>query len=61
VAGEAEWRFVPDAAWAPGDYDVSVLPVLEDPAGNRIGHAFEAVAPDDDTKAPPVRVAFTVR
>ena len=49
--GETEWRFVPRDAWRPGEYVVSVLPVLEDPAGNRIGHAFETVSPGDDTQA----------
>lgn len=59
--GETEWRFVPRNAWTPGDYAVSVLPVLEDPAGNRIGRAFEAISPDDDTHAPPARAPFTIR
>jgi hypothetical protein len=61
VNGETEWRFVPRDAWSPGDFAVSVLPVLEDPAGNRIGRAFETVSPGDDTHAKPVLVAFTIR
>ena len=59
--GETEWRFTPREAWQTGAYQVSVLPVLEDPSGNRIGHAFETVSPDDDTHAPPVRLPFTIR
>ena len=59
--GETEWRFVPRGAWRPGQYVVSVLPVLEDPAGNRIGHAFETVSPADDTQAPPARLPFTIK
>jgi hypothetical protein len=59
--GETEWRFVPRDAWQPGDYAVSVLPVLEDAAGNRIGHAFETLSPGDDTQAPPARLPFAVR
>jgi hypothetical protein len=59
--GETEWRFTPRDAWRPASYAVSVLPVLEDPSGNRIGHAFETVSPDDDTHAPPVRLPFTLR
>jgi hypothetical protein len=59
--GETEWRFTPRGNWQTGAYEVSVLPVLEDPSGNRIGHAFEAVSPDDDTHAPPVRLPFTIR
>jgi hypothetical protein len=60
-SGETGWRFVPRDAWTAGDYVVSVLPVLEDPSGNRIGHAFETLSPDDDTRAGPTRVAFTIR
>ena len=59
--GEMTWRFVPRDAWRPGDYAVSVLRALEDPAGNRIGHAFETLSPDDDTQAPPARLPFTIR
>jgi hypothetical protein len=58
---DTEWRFVPRDPWPPGDYAVSVLRVLEDPAGNRIGRAFETLSPDDDTQAPPARLPFTVR
>lgn len=61
AGGETEWRFVPRDAWQPGEYAVSVLRVLEDPAGNRIGHAFETLSPDDDTQASPARLPFTVR
>ena len=59
--GETEWRFVPRDAWTAGDYAVSVLRVLEDPAGNRIDHAFETMSPDDDTQTPPARLPFTIR
>ena len=59
--GETEWRFVPRDTWSAGDFAVSVLRVLEDPAGNRIGHAFETLSPDDDTQAPPTRLPFTIR
>ena len=61
ASGETEWRFVPRDAWPPGEYAVSVLRALEDPAGNRIGHAFETLSPDDDTQAPPARLPFTIR
>ena len=59
--GETEWRFVPREAWRPGDYALSVLRVLEDPAGNRIDHAFETMSPDDDTQAPPAKLPFSIR
>jgi hypothetical protein len=61
--GEMRWTFVPRDAWQPGVYTVAVQPILEDLAGNRIGHAFEvrapgeAVAPDDDR---PVLLPFRI-
>jgi hypothetical protein len=58
--GETVWRFVPRDTWTAGDYVVSVQPVLEDPSGNRIGHAFETLSPDDDTAARPARLPFTI-
>jgi hypothetical protein len=60
-AGEAQVSFAPQVAWPPGDYTLVVQPELEDPAGNRIGRAFEARDPADDTRQPPARVPFTVR
>jgi hypothetical protein len=59
-AAETEWRFTPNEAWQTGDYLISVLPVLEDVSGNRIGTAFETLTPD--TAPPgPAPVAFRVR
>jgi hypothetical protein len=59
--GETAWRFVPREPWRAADYIISVLPALEDPSGNRIGHAFETSGADDDTQRPPTRVPFSVR
>jgi hypothetical protein len=59
--GETAWRFTPRDAWSAGDYAVSILPALEDPTGNRIGRAFEARSPADDTHQAPFTVPFTVR
>jgi hypothetical protein len=62
--GETEWRFAPRDAWRAGGYDVVVLSVLEDPAGNRVGRSFEAELLDRvDKGAAPDRftVPFTVR
>lgn len=59
--GEASWRFTPREAWQAGDHAVVILPALEDPTGNRLGRAFEAVAPDDDTRKAPVRLPFQIR
>jgi hypothetical protein len=58
---ETEWRFVPRAPWPRGAHALSALPELEDPAGNRVGHAFETRDPADDTRRPPTRVPFEIR
>ncbi|MEE2636773.1 MAG: hypothetical protein VYE68_06010, partial [Acidobacteriota bacterium] len=41
--GEAEtvWTFTPAMPWASEEHMLVALPTLEDPAGNRIGRAFE--------------------
>jgi hypothetical protein len=38
---ETEWLFTPETSWQAGEYGLAVLPVLEDPAGNRVGRPFE--------------------
>jgi hypothetical protein len=38
---EREWKFTPRDAWKAGSYDLVALAILEDPAGNRIGRAFD--------------------
>jgi hypothetical protein len=38
---ETRWTFTPANAWAPDDYNLVALSILEDRAGNRIGRAFE--------------------
>jgi hypothetical protein len=38
---ERVWRFTPGTVWRTGEYQLVVLPILEDPAGNRVGRAFE--------------------
>jgi hypothetical protein len=43
LPGETVWRFVPDAPWPPGSYELRIHPDLEDVAGNRICAPFEAV------------------
>jgi len=40
-AEEKEWTFTPAAAWPAAPHSLVVLTVLEDPAGNKIGQAFE--------------------
>ena len=58
--GETVWSFLPAEAWIAGSYAIVALPALEDPSGNRIGHAFETRSSDDDTHQPPARVPFSV-
>jgi hypothetical protein len=59
--GESGWRFTPRDAWAAGGYAISILPALEDPTGNRIGRAFEATSPEDDTQQALFKVPFSIR
>ena len=64
AVGETRWEFVPRSEWQRGPYALTVLPILEDLAGNRIGRAFEvrskgdAVPPESSA---PVSVPFIVR
>ena len=45
-AAETEWVFTPHATWETATYHVVALPVLEDPAGNRVGRPFETASSD---------------
>ena len=38
---ERAWNFTPRDPWRAGQYQLVVLTILEDPAGNRIGQPFE--------------------
>ena len=61
---EASWMFIPAEAWKAGDYRLVVQTVLEDPAGNKIGRAFEVMTGDPASHPPDqdvVTVPFTVR
>lgn len=63
-AGETRWQFVPRDEWERGPYVLTVQPILEDLAGNRIGRAFEVLSPGDALpaeSAAPVSVPFIVR
>jgi hypothetical protein len=39
--GEVEWQFTPQSEWAAREYQIVVLSILEDAAGNRIDRPFE--------------------
>ena len=45
-AVDTEWRFVPRDPWPVGRYTLVALDALEDPAGNRLGRAFEVPVTD---------------
>jgi hypothetical protein len=62
--GETRWEFVPRTEWERGPYVLTVLPILEDLAGNRIGRAFEVMSRGDAVppeSSAPVSVPFIVR
>ncbi len=40
-AAETRWVFTPRESWGTGEYRLVVRPILEDPAGNRVGRPFE--------------------
>jgi hypothetical protein len=62
--GETRWEFVPRSEWERGPHVLTVLPILEDLAGNRIGRAFEVMSRDEAVppeSSAPVSVPFIVR
>ena len=40
-SGERRWLFTPRDPWKAGEHQLMALTLLEDPAGNRLGRAFE--------------------
>jgi hypothetical protein len=61
-ADDTRWLWRPRTSWEPGAYQLVVLAVLEDPAGNRIGRAFEVDMARARAEAAPdaYRLAFKV-
>ena len=59
--GEAEtrWTFTPRDPWSTGDYALLALTLLEDPAGNRLGRAFEVMRPVEER--PSIEIPFAVK
>jgi hypothetical protein len=56
---ETRWRFTPKDPWTAGDHTLVASTLLEDPAGNRLGRAFEVVQPVPEREV--VEVPFTVK
>ena len=62
--GETRWNFTPDADWSAGAYELVVLGVLEDVAGNQIDKPFEVdmfKRIDTTSKPSERRLKFDVR
>ena len=52
--------FVPAEPWRAGEHTLEIAPHLEDPAGNRLGRAFEVMERVAEPSQP-ARVRFVVR
>jgi len=62
--GETRWTFTPKEPWRAGAYELLALDILEDPAGNQIGRAFEvrnAGAVDKDPDPKTITLPFIVK
>ena len=57
---EMRWTFTPSRPWRAGEHTLQVFTVLEDPAGNRIGRAFEVVRPPQAERER-IALPFTVK
>jgi hypothetical protein len=51
-AQETVWTFTPAEPWAAGWYQLAVLTLLEDPAGNRVNQPFEILPEAPSPEAP---------
>jgi hypothetical protein len=56
-ASDTRWQLVPREPWVQGRHAIVALDALEDPAGNRVGRAFEV--PVDDRARSPAPARFT--
>jgi hypothetical protein len=62
--GETRWSFTPDTPWRARRYELLALSILEDPAGNQIGRAFEIENTETVDRGPEAQdavVPFLVR
>ena len=59
---DTRWLFRPRDPWDPGEYQLIAQSILEDPAGNRIGRAFEIDLTKETAKAAPetTRLSFSI-
>ena len=62
-ADETRWGFTPGAPWKQGPHELRILTLLEDPAGNQVGRAFEmkpGTAADSRPEPEMVAIPFVV-
>jgi hypothetical protein len=61
---DTAWIFTPVAPWQSGEYNLVAQSFLEDPQGNQIGRAFEALADEprqtDRAQDDSFRIPFTI-
>ena len=59
---DTRWVFRPRDPWEPGEHQLMAQSILEDPAGNRIGRAFEIDMTKETAKAAPetTRLTFAI-
>ncbi len=60
VDSERRFRFVPEAPWRPGDYQIEVDSVLEDLAGNSLRQVFDLDVRAPRPSGPPVEDVVTL-
>ena len=61
--GERRWTFTPAVDWDRGPYELTMLDILEDVAGNQIGRAFEVDVFDSVDESPvpqTIAIPFTI-
>ena len=59
--GESSWTFNPSVPWRAARHSLVVLTLLEDPAGNKVGQAFEFEMSSQPQPAEPDRVTLPFR
>ncbi|MBC7850360.1 MAG: hypothetical protein H7Y31_11520 [Chitinophagaceae bacterium] len=58
---ERELRFIPEASWQVGEYEIIVDPILEDLAGNNMTRLFDNPIDSSKKIKPSLRRKFTIK
>ena len=61
AGGERRWKLEPDHPWPDREFEVRVSPLLEDPAGNRIGQNFDRDRATGEWQKGEAEQAVTIR